>query len=336
MSILKHVVGAFSPEDPVLVQRTLARIAEQDTWNDVFSTKLIELLDNIDGLKHDLRERMRRIESVTRAESALLDEATRTESLNTKLAETEQALNQVRQELEVAKSRHQGADQLRREAEAIFVEAEKRYREAWSLAENAVLEYRKAQEDRYSSASAYKGSAQELQRSSSEYHEANRLSVDARSSLDTASERLRRAECAQALAYQFTLEAQQSLDQSTFQQNDARSMQERATGYLDAAGQNFSRYRKRRISVEEALRNFGERGVLAVVAGGAGWAAAALLHGSLIGIPVSMVTRLLGGQFFHNRHRRELLDQYISVVLGSRRCLELQLPRPLLVEARFN
>jgi hypothetical protein len=65
-----------SPNDSELVEKTLARIADQDTWNDVLSTKLIELVDNIDGLQRDLRERMRRIESVTRSVSLLFDEAT--------------------------------------------------------------------------------------------------------------------------------------------------------------------------------------------------------------------------------------------------------------------
>ena len=62
MSILKKAADLFNPSDPELVEKTLARIAEQDTWNDVFSTKLIDLLDNIDGLKAGLRERMRSVE----------------------------------------------------------------------------------------------------------------------------------------------------------------------------------------------------------------------------------------------------------------------------------
>ena len=48
MGILKRVGDLLSPNDPELVEKTLARLTEQDTWNDVFSTKLIELLDKID------------------------------------------------------------------------------------------------------------------------------------------------------------------------------------------------------------------------------------------------------------------------------------------------
>lgn len=98
-----------------------------------------------------------------------------------------------------------------------------------------------------------------------------------------------------------------------------------------AAGQNFHRYRKGTISLEEAIRNSGERGVLAIIASGSGWAAAAAAHSMLIGIPVAMVIRMLGGQLLHNRGRRKLMDSYIETVSSSRICLELDhLPRPIL------
>ena len=48
VGILKRVGDLLSPNDTELVEKTLARLTEQDTWNDVFSTKLIELLDKID------------------------------------------------------------------------------------------------------------------------------------------------------------------------------------------------------------------------------------------------------------------------------------------------
>lgn len=62
MSILTKAANLFNPSDPELVAKTLTRIAEQDTWNDVFSTKLIDVLDNIDGLKSELRTKMRSVE----------------------------------------------------------------------------------------------------------------------------------------------------------------------------------------------------------------------------------------------------------------------------------
>jgi hypothetical protein len=97
-----------------------------------------------------------------------------------------------------------------------------------------------------------------------------------------------------------------------------------------AAGQNFHRYRKGDVTMEWALFNVGERSALAVIATGAGWVAVAATHATLIGIPVSMGTRMLGGQLLHNLGRRKLLDSYIETASISRSCLELQVPRPLL------
>jgi hypothetical protein len=97
-----------------------------------------------------------------------------------------------------------------------------------------------------------------------------------------------------------------------------------------AAYENFSRYRNGNTSLEEALQNFGERSLLATVAGAAGWGAAILAHASLVGIPVSMAARLAGGQLLHNRRRRALLTRNLETVVSSRKKLQDQLGRCLL------
>jgi hypothetical protein len=74
-NILKAVGELLSPNDPELIEKTLARIDEQDKWNDVFSTKLIELLDNMDLVKSELRERMRSVEAANDAASATMERA---------------------------------------------------------------------------------------------------------------------------------------------------------------------------------------------------------------------------------------------------------------------
>jgi len=97
-----------------------------------------------------------------------------------------------------------------------------------------------------------------------------------------------------------------------------------------ATALNFESYRKGRVSVAEALRNVGERGFLAVVASGAGWAVGLLAHEPFFGLPTSVVVRLFGGQMLHNRRRRELLALLVESVGDSRRQLEHCLHRPLL------
>jgi hypothetical protein len=53
---MKKLGDLISPNDPELVQKTLSRLDEQDRWNDVFSTKLIELLDKHDAMRLNYRQ----------------------------------------------------------------------------------------------------------------------------------------------------------------------------------------------------------------------------------------------------------------------------------------
>lgn len=41
-------MGIFRPKDQKLVELTLQRLSQQDEWNDIFATKLIEILDKLD------------------------------------------------------------------------------------------------------------------------------------------------------------------------------------------------------------------------------------------------------------------------------------------------
>ncbi len=58
-------------------------------------------------------------------------------------------------------------------------------------------------------------------------------------------------------------------------------------------GQNWSAYRQDRLTTGELVRIATERGGLALVAGGAGWAVAALAHEPIIGLPISVTLRLI-------------------------------------------
>lgn len=239
MSLLIDFAKWFGPEDTELVKKTLTRIDEQDKWNDVFSTKLIELLDNIDGLKKEIRERMRRVESVKVAESVLLDEATRTEALNTKLLETETALANLRIQFLTAKDHYQGAEALRKEASETIADAASRYKEAKGLAEGAAHEYRQAEEIGKSSANAYMESERHLLRSSRDYNEAGKSLTEAAARLNSASQLHERAEHMKDEAKRMALEAKGTLDQSTGQLNRARATEEKATADLQEARQDL-------------------------------------------------------------------------------------------------
>jgi hypothetical protein len=244
----------FAPEDAEIVKKTLARIDEQDKWNDVFSTKLIELLDNIDKLKKEIRERMRRVESVKFAESMLLDEAAKTEALNAKLSETEKALEYLGLEFRKAKDQYQGAESLRKEAGEIIAEAASRYRDAKGLAEGASREYKKAEEIGKSSTNAYVESERNLLRSSREYHDAGKGLTEAAAILGSASQRLERAEHIQVEASRQSLEAKGLLDQSIDQLSLARATEERAASDFRAARQDLVSSQQRLTSAFELFR----------------------------------------------------------------------------------
>jgi hypothetical protein len=101
-----------------------------------------------------------------------------------------------------------------------------------------------------------------------------------------------------------------------------------AIGFIVA--QNCMRYRKSTITLGEAVRNVGERGALAVIAVGAGWAAALLAHEPMVGAPVSFITRFFGRQAMHNYRRREHLAGSLEITTASIRMLRLQVLRPVL------
>ncbi len=85
-----------------------------------------------------------------------------------------------------------------------------------------------------------------------------------------------------------------------------------------ACSQNFVRYRKGSISGQEALEDSTVRSGLSFLACTAAWGAQAALHTTGIGIPVSMTTRLLGGQVVHNVKRRRYLANSIGIAKESR------------------
>jgi membrane protein involved in colicin uptake len=143
---MKGLGKLFSPNDPELVEKTLARLNEQDTWNDVFSTKLIELLDKIDQIKSEIRARLRdadkriqRAEEVTQAESLLLKKAAEFGDASRRL-EIAQAAE------ERASAAALDAKRSLEKATATLEEARSKAAHARSMAEDASMRLRAAHE----------------------------------------------------------------------------------------------------------------------------------------------------------------------------------------------
>jgi hypothetical protein len=68
------------------------------------ATRLIDLLEDVDGLKREIQERMKRAEAVKQAKALLLEDAQRTEALNRKLAEIGRAVGGVHPGLRIAET----------------------------------------------------------------------------------------------------------------------------------------------------------------------------------------------------------------------------------------
>lgn len=154
MNIMNEIGRLLSPNDPELVEKTLARIAEQDTWNDVFSTKLIELLDNIDSLKAEHREKLRGLQSSLDKASASLERAEgahykASESvletkqiLEASVAKLDQAYyfsQAAKQDLQAAEARLRSSDQCLQKARELVQESQEKYTHASNRFRAAVL-----------------------------------------------------------------------------------------------------------------------------------------------------------------------------------------------------
>lgn len=149
--IMKAIGDILSPNDPELVEKTLSRLEQQDQWNDVFSTVLLEMLDGSDSLKTEIRcslrnveSRLLRAEAVTQAESVLKEKATAfgvgLEKLEAALAAEERATSRTNSAEEQLQTATTLALQARLQAE----KAEKEATKATKLLEDAENAFRSA------------------------------------------------------------------------------------------------------------------------------------------------------------------------------------------------
>lgn len=72
--LLDKAVNAVSAKDTEQHRLTLERLDKQDVWNDVFSTKLIEVLDKIDGIRTSVRTSLDQADTMRVDATRQLDE----------------------------------------------------------------------------------------------------------------------------------------------------------------------------------------------------------------------------------------------------------------------
>lgn len=120
--------------DPQVIELVDKRLSEQDKWNDVFSTKLIELLDKNDAVRAEIRKRLERIVAASRAQEELIRAAEEHRTLNLEYQKTSEVLV-------LAQERFARAERILTDAEAL-----KQRAVAYSTAEGKLSEARQAQE----------------------------------------------------------------------------------------------------------------------------------------------------------------------------------------------
>jgi len=96
---MSETLKIVTAEDAALLKKPVARVTEFGLQSEDDPGKLIDLLEDIDGLKHEIHERMLRIEAVKQAREILQEDAARTDVLNRKLAELGRAMVGVNAEV---------------------------------------------------------------------------------------------------------------------------------------------------------------------------------------------------------------------------------------------
>lgn len=231
----KDFLGLFAPKDSEFVKLALNRIDEQDQWNDVFSTKLIELLDNIDAIRGDLRSRMRTIEAAVQAESLLIDEAAKAVDLSKKFSDAERSFKGMREQLGAATTAYHGAQSLRAESQRILDEAKGRFTRSEALLIEAISRHQSASESLTSATEKYQQSTGNLASSASAYDNASASVKSATNTLEGAAERLRLAENTQQQASTLAHSAMQDSEKASSALVEARRLAESAAGRLALA-----------------------------------------------------------------------------------------------------
>ncbi len=93
MKPLSDGLKIVSPENPEFSKRAAARPGDSSPAAEGTPEQLMGLLGDIDSLKVEIHERIRRMEAVKQAKSVLLEDAVRTEALSKKLAEIGQMMS---------------------------------------------------------------------------------------------------------------------------------------------------------------------------------------------------------------------------------------------------
>jgi hypothetical protein len=133
-------------EDVEQAKRPVSRAGIPNPADAIDPAKLMDMLGDIDGLKREIQDRVRRIEAVKQAKSLLVEDALKTEALNKRLAEIGKVMSAVHSGILDSDPEVNEAEVLQKQNREMAALVEVRPATIKVINESAALPWRKTEE----------------------------------------------------------------------------------------------------------------------------------------------------------------------------------------------
>jgi hypothetical protein len=238
---LSDALKIVTQEDVELAKKPPVRAVEQNLGSDADATNLMGLLGDIDGLKNEIHERMRRIEAVKQAKSVLLEDAERTSALNKRLAEIGKAMSSAHAGLKNVGTEKDAAEAVRMQTQEALADAEPRQASVRILSEGMALPWPRTEESPDTSEEGRIEPATHFTEESGSQTAHAPLSAEAAMAFESAFQRMEEAEQSRLQAWtqadEAAKEAKRLLEEATSQLNQAVGREEHAAQEFHSAQQ---------------------------------------------------------------------------------------------------
>jgi len=244
MKLASDALKIVTHEDTELAKKPPLRAGEPFSGSETENDNLIGLLGEIDGLKQEIHERMRRVEAVKQAKSVILEDALRTEALNKRLAEMGKVMSSVHPGLLAPQQGNEDSEVLRMQARELLAEAEPRHLPIKGVSEAVTLPWRKPEDSAEFLLHGRAGQAVQLSAASATDIGDEPISGDAGVAYHAATQRLEEAEQewrdAWKRADEAAVEAKRLFEESTARLDLAAGQQEYAAAEFHSAREALS------------------------------------------------------------------------------------------------
>jgi hypothetical protein len=136
-------------EDVEQAKRPVSRAVSTNPAESIDPAKLMDMLGDIDSLKREIQDRVRRIEAVKQAKSLLVEDAQRTEALNRRLAEIGKVMSAVHSGILDSEQELDDAEVIPMQSREAVAFVEVRPATVTVINESAALPWPKAEENTF-------------------------------------------------------------------------------------------------------------------------------------------------------------------------------------------